>query len=245
VSPAPPTTQEGEVEFFDGTTSLGSAFLSSDGVAVFTASSLSLDEHSLTAQFLGTSSHAASTSSALVQHMVERFTDVTSFNAAIGEASGTQNFETSTEGDPVSTIINGVLNVTSTFQNLVVFLSGGDKLLFGSDATTRQAGNGRYDLTFVVPLTNNAIAFNVEGKDPNTDPAHAVVTAGAGNASFEVQNLATESDPVFLGFIASVPIASVGVIEGPEVSGTGNEETALDDFIVADVTLPLPIILLQ
>jgi hypothetical protein len=237
VSPAPPTTQEGTVEFFDGTTSLGIASLNSDGVAVLTASSLSLAQHSLTAHFLGTATHGASTSSALVQNMVERFSDLTSFNAAIGEASGTQDFESFAAGTPITEIITGVLNVSSTFDNLSVFLTGGDKVLFGSDGHTRLAGLGRYDLTFVTPLSKNAIAFNVEGKNPATGPATAIVTAGAGNASSSVQNTSgSELTPAFVGFVASVPIVSVRFNEGPEVTGTGNEETALDDFIVADTS---------
>jgi hypothetical protein len=240
VNPAPPTSQEPVVEFFDGSTSLGSASLNADGVATFTTSTLSLVQHSLTAHFPGTATNAASTSSAVVQNMIQRFNDGTSFSNALGEAATlTEDFNSFEVGTSISSIFEGVLNVTSTFANLEVFGTGNS--IFGFDETTRAAGNGRYDLTFVTPLTKNALAFDVVAKDPATDPAHAVVTAGTGSATFSVQNeSSSESTPVFVGFIATVPLASVGVIEGPEIGGTGNEEIALDNFVVAVVSLPLP-----
>jgi hypothetical protein len=127
-----------------------------------------------------------------------------------------------------------VLDVTSTFENLEVF----NGRLFGFDDITRQIGNGRYDLTFVAPLTKNAMAFEVASKNPATDPAEAVLTAGSGTATFPVQNESgNESTPIFLGFIASTPIASVALIEGPETNGEGNEEVALDNFVVGQLNL--------
>jgi hypothetical protein len=242
VSPAPAEGEEPLVEFFDGTTLIGTAPTNSDGVATLTTSTLSLVQHSLSAHFSGTPSFSPSSSSPVVQHMIQRFNDLASFNSALGAAAReTQDFEEFDTGTPISDVISGVLGVTSTFDNLTVSLLGGeDKILFGSGGTTRQDGEGRYDLTFAPPLSKNALAFNLEAKDPATDAATVIVAAGAGSASFSLQNTSTdEATPAFFGIISSVSVATVGIIEGPEVGGAGNEETALDDFIVAAVTLPL------
>ena len=244
VSPAPPTNQEPAVEFFDGTTSIGTGYVNSDGIAEFITSSLSLVQHSLTAQFLGTSTHGASTSSTLVQNMVQRYTDLSSFNAVIGGTELAEDFNSLDVGTPISSIIDGVLNVTSPFASLEVWT---DFSLFGIDESTRLNGEGRYDLMFVA-TSMNALAFDVVAKDPLTGPAKAVVTAGGGSAEFSVQNISeSESDPVFLGFIASTPFTSAALIEGPERGGsTTNEEVSLDNFLVDAVSLPLPpIVLLQ
>jgi hypothetical protein len=55
-SPATPT---GTVEFFDGTTSLGSVALDANGVAVLTLSSLAQGTHALSAEYAGGSGFAA------------------------------------------------------------------------------------------------------------------------------------------------------------------------------------------
>jgi hypothetical protein len=46
---------------------------------------------------------------------------------------------------------------------------------------------------------------------------------------------ATEQDPVFFGVVSSQPITSIRWNEGPEIGGTGNEETSLDDFAIANL----------
>jgi hypothetical protein len=170
---------------------------------------------------------------------IDRYDDLGSFTAALGgAATATQDFEGLDLGTPVSNIIPGILDVSSPFETLEVWAgSGADHILFGHDDETRVAGDGRYDLTFST-AGYNAIAFNIEVKDPATDPMHVIVNTTAGSISFTVQNYGSESDPVFLGFVSSSPVESVFVIEGPEESGTGNEETGLDDFVVAIVGSP-------
>src|SRR2546422_3254468 len=237
VSPVPPAGESPMVQFFDGTTSLGTASVGAGGAASLATSSLSLAAHSLTAHFLGTVTFASSTSSVVAQHLIRRFDDLSSFTAALGGAStATQDFESFAFGTAIGTIISGVLNVTSPFATLEVFDCPG-RCLFGFDDVTRVAGNGRYDLLFVA--TRNALGFDVVAKDPATGPAHVDVVTSVGTVTFDVQNVTCcESNPVFFGAIASTPPSRVSLREGPEISGTGNEEVALDNIIVAFVTLP-------
>ncbi len=87
----------------------------------------------------------------------------------------------------------------------------------------------------------NAIAFDITSLDPNTAGPTVEVTTAAGTATFQVVNTQTEQDPVFIGFIATSPILSIAIIEGPEVGGSGNEEIALDNFVGADTSGAPPI----
>lgn len=244
VTPAPPAAESPMVEFFDGTTSLGSSSVGAGGVATLTTSSLSLAEHSLSANFGGTTTFIGSASGTLAQHMIQRFNSLATFTAALGGVSAeTQTFEGMTVGTTVATIVSNVLNVSSPFDNLQVFScttpAGADACLFGFDNNgnpTRTAGNGQYTLQFVA--ARNALAFDVEAENPAAGPAHVLVQTAGGAITFAVSNTTgAEINPVFLGMIASQPLQSVNVHEGTEVTGTGSEEIALDDFVLALVTL--------
>ena len=57
----------GTVQFRDGGTALGSAALNSNGVGIFSATSLSVGGHSITAQYAGDNNFSGSTSVALIQ----------------------------------------------------------------------------------------------------------------------------------------------------------------------------------
>src|SRR5262249_3785681 len=64
VTPVSPSTATptGQVQFFNGTTSLGTATLDANGVATLTTSALPLGSSSIPAKFLGSASFATSTS---------------------------------------------------------------------------------------------------------------------------------------------------------------------------------------
>lgn len=60
-----PTSATGTVEFFDGSTEIGTGTVSSSGVATFSTSALAVGSHTLTATYEGDSSDASSTSGAV------------------------------------------------------------------------------------------------------------------------------------------------------------------------------------
>ncbi|MBC8011801.1 MAG: Ig-like domain repeat protein, partial [Burkholderiales bacterium] len=62
-------TPAGTVTFLNGTTTLGTGTLDGSGVATFTTTSLALGQHSITAAYTATASHAASTSPILLQEI--------------------------------------------------------------------------------------------------------------------------------------------------------------------------------
>lgn len=237
VTPSWPMTPTGVVQFFDGSTLLGSATLDAQGAASLAVNNLGLAPHTLSASFAG--SHGTphmlpSTSSPVAQHVIQRFDLASDFTVGLGDATPeTEDFDGIAVGTPISTIIANVLDVASTFGTLEVRTCG----IFGFDATTRLAGNGRYDLLFTSP--RNAVGFDVAAQDPATDPAQIEVHTDAGTVTFPVENTSgNESIPTFLGMISTIALDSVIVHEGPEVGGSGNEEICLDNFIVANVTFP-------
>ena len=227
---------EGEapiVSFYDGDEQLGSAPANSDGAATLVVSTWALRSHVITAVFQGTPSLLPSQSAPATVQVLRRHADLESFFGELGDTPiDSENFD-AFEGSPtIATIIPGVLAISSTFPDLQVV----EGRIFGSGGTVRVDGTGRYTLDLLA--SRSAIAFNVEAKNPATGPMTIEVHTAAGVRSFAVQNTQTESDPVFFSVVASQPIVRVVVIEGPEVGGTGNEETALDDFFVSSAFGP-------
>ena len=221
------------VSFYDGDEQLGSAPANSDGAATLVVSTWALRSHVITAVFQGTPSLLPSQSAPATVQVLRRHAELESFFGELGDNPvDSENFD-EFEGSPtIATIIPGVLAVSSTFPDLQV--TGGQ--LFGFGGTVRVDGTGRYTLDLLA--ARSAIAFNVEAKNPATGPMTIEVHTAAGVRVFSVQNFQTETDPVFFSVVASQPIVRVVVIEGPEVGGTGNEETALDDFFVSSAFGP-------
>src|SRR5262249_46290505 len=76
-SPAGAGTPTSTVTFFDGTTTLGTATLDSNGQATLTVSTLALGTHSITAQYAGDSNFVASTSGATSATVIQASTATT------------------------------------------------------------------------------------------------------------------------------------------------------------------------
>jgi hypothetical protein len=62
-----PTTPTGKIKFVNGTETLGTAVVNSNGVATFVTQHLPVGTDSITAEYLGDGDNASSTSAALSQ----------------------------------------------------------------------------------------------------------------------------------------------------------------------------------
>jgi thermitase len=163
--------------------------------------------------------------------------------AALGGATVlTQNFDGFAHGDSLVgfSAVPGV-TVNSNMTNIVAWdgTSDGDLELAAFDPVgnpTRVAGIGYYDI--LVTSTYDAIGFDITAFNPAT-PGPGVMQVHFLDGTSTSVNIfptnATEQDPVFFGVTSSQPIASIRWNEGPEFSGTGNEETSLDDFAIANL----------
>jgi len=164
------------------------------------------------------------------------FNDRTAFlNSLLGPPIDTENFE----GFAAGTDLNGVdfipgVNVTSNALMVEVF-SSGDHNLFAFDSTTRQPGPPELFYDINASNTYRAIGFDIDAFDP-ASPGPGVMEVFSGDGMSTSLNIfptnATENDPIFFGVISDTTIERIRWTEGPEVTGVGNEETTLDNFIV-------------
>ena len=158
--------------------------------------------------------------------------------ALAGAAVQTQDFS----GIPAGTSLTGVavvpgLVAQSSFPRLEVFLSGGDRAMFGIG---RELSGGSY-YEFVNVGGYTALGFDIQSWDPRTSGASLLLTFASGATITRplTATNATEGDPVFVGMITSVPFATLRLFEPAEVGGGINEEVAIDDLVAA-TTVPEP-----
>ncbi len=115
-----PSAAPGSVTFYDGTTSLGAVTLSS-GTAALSTSSLAVGSHSITATFAGSSTYAASTSSA-VTITVTSVTSSTGCSANTGTALivclANAYYATLTSTQQASTLLSYTLANAEVWSNL-------------------------------------------------------------------------------------------------------------------------------
>lgn len=162
------------------------------------------------------------------------------FLSALGGAATTlQDFSSFENGDSLDNVefIPGVVS-TSSAGALQVFGSNQSMFVVG--------GRDGEELSYIMKFGDQnwtAFGFDIRAFNPATRGPVRVV-AGFADASISAFDLfptnPTESDPFFFGLISSSPLVRLVVFEGPELDGTCCEEISLDDFIAADVAVPIP-----
>ncbi len=182
----------------------------------------------------------AAPASAATLFIGDKATNLALFNAALsGAATQTQDFEGFADGANLFGV-NFLPGTTATTNaaRLEVFQGSGDKEMFALDGTTRANGNLFYE---ILVGSFNAFAFDIEAFDPAT-PGPGVLEIFFSDLSSQLVNIfptnATESTPIFVGIVSPLDIVRILWREGPEINGTGNEETAFDNFIAAEVDTP-------
>lgn len=188
------------------------------------------------------------TASFSVQSATVLYTSSADFNFALGGATTTlQDFESFAHADDLVGIdlLPGV-SIDGSFLNIEAWnpLAEPNTTLFGYDGTTRSTGNGYYEISFSTGY--NAFAFEITGYDPAAaiNDQHGVldIFTTTGNVSFDIsQSGASESDPIFIGLVTDGSFLSIVWNEGPEAGGRGNEETGLDNLIVASIPPAIPV----
>jgi hypothetical protein len=185
-------TPSGSVTFYDGANTLGTGTLNGSGVATYTASSLSVGVHTITAAYPANSTYSGSTSTAI---------NVTvTANALTGTSSVLTASATTVNSGSSVTLTETVAPTsgTGTPTGTVNFLSGGVTLPSGSGITLTN-GVATYTTTSL-PLggntiialysgstaysgsTSNSVTVTVQAVPPSfaigASPASASVTAG-------------------------------------------------------------------
>jgi hypothetical protein len=196
----------GSVNFFDGSTSLGSGALNSSGIAMLTTSSLSTGNHSITASYAATGIFLASTSTILTQTVNAAPLSITinSFSRQYGQAnpqfagtiSGLQN------GDNITANYNTIATPASPVgsYSIIATLSDPNGKLANYGVKT---SNGTLTIT-TAPLT---IAAN------NRIKTYGQAVAFAGTEF-------TSSGLLNADNVASVTLASAGAAASASVAGS-------------------------
>ena len=109
-----PGTPTGTVQFYDGTTLLGTANLNASGTATFPTSSLAVGSHAITAQYLGDTADLGSTSAKLAQVVQSNTTTALASSANPSTAGQNVSF--------TATVTRS--NVTGTPTGTVQFYDG-------------------------------------------------------------------------------------------------------------------------
>nr|MDJ0517344.1 CARDB domain-containing protein [Trichodesmium sp. MO_231.B1] len=150
-----------------------------------------------------------------------------------GVPTNTQDFEGFSPGFNLDGVdfLPGIF-VTSNLPRVEAFKGSGDTELFILDRQSVEE-DSFYNINFDQPY--NAVGFDIDSFNPST-PGPAILeiffTDGDSESIEIFPTNATESDPIFFGVIADTEIDNIILTEGPEINGVGNEEIALDNFIV-------------
>jgi sugar lactone lactonase YvrE len=216
----------GTVNFMDGSVSLGSVTVAANGTASLTTSTLAFGPHSITAVYSGDANHATSTSSVLVEHIVEPTTVML-----------TSSLNPSVSGNNVvftATIIGvGTLVPTGT----VVFSDGATVL---GSVTVDATGKAAYP-TSTLSVGSHIITAAYSG-DTNYAAASVAITQTVQSANTQIvltssANPATYATP--LTFTATVT-STGGIATGPVTftdGGTSIGTGTLNGSGVATLTL--------
>lgn len=212
-SPSPNIT--GNVNFYDGTTLLGSAAVNAAGAATLTTSSLTFGVHSLTAVYVGDTNHAGSTSAALSERIVEsvQIGLTSSANPAVSGASLTFSVKVagSAQTAPTGTVqfLDGTtLLGTATLDATGAATLSSSTLAVGTHAiTVAYLGDDNYSASTSSVLTQSVINANTQ----------VTLTASANPATFG-QPLQFKAVVVSNGGVAT---GSVTFTDGTKAIGTG------------------------
>jgi hypothetical protein len=187
----PPT---GTVTFMDGATNLGSATLNVLGQAVFSASSLAMGNHSITAVYGGNARFFSSTSVPLSQTVNDAST-ITSANNTAFTIGAAGSFTVTATGYPTPTLSeSGALTSGVAFNAATGVLSG----------IPAAGTEGVYPLTFTAHNTSGPDALQNFTLTVNQIPA----ITSAGSATFTI------------GAAGSFPVTATGY-PAPTISASG------------------------
>jgi hypothetical protein len=182
-------TPTGTVTFYDGANSLGTGTLNASGVATYTAPSLSVGVHTITASYPASSTYAGSTSTAI---------NVTvTANALIGTTSTLAASSTTVNSGASVTLTDTVVPASgATPTGTVNFLSGGVTLVsdvaLSNGVATYMTSSLPVGANTIIAIyagsstnsgsTSNAVTVNVQTVPPTftigASPSSATVTAG-------------------------------------------------------------------
>jgi len=141
------STPTGTVNFFDGTTPIGSGTLNAGGVVTLTTSTLALGTHPITAVYSGDSNFLTVTNSPAVSELVQ------DFNLAISTSSGSVTTETVDPGSPATyLLVVSPVAPAATFPAIINLTATGlpPGATYTLTPSSLAAGSGTTNVTLVI-----------------------------------------------------------------------------------------------
>src|SRR5258706_1104707 len=178
------STPTGTVNFFEGSTALGSRTLDGSGHATFSTNTLSVGSHSITAHYEGDSTSATSTALALTQ-VVNKADQTINFGPLAGKTFGDPDFvvsATSSSGLPVSfSIVSG----PATISGNTVHITGAGTVMVRASQTGDTNYNAAPDATqsFEVARAGQMITFAALGDKTYGNAPFSVSATGGGSGN--------------------------------------------------------------
>ncbi len=210
-------TPTGTVEFFNGTTSLGTATLG-NGVATLSTTNLPLGNNSITAQYQGTDNFATSTSPTVIATITQASTTTTLTTSPNPSSVGQPTILTATitaispgSGTPTGTVefFNGSTSLgTATISGGVATLTTTALPLGTSSLTARYQGDANY--------TTSTSAIKIQTVSPATT---TTLTAAPTSVSFGATVTLTATVAAVSG--TGTPTGNVSFMSGTTPLGTG------------------------
>lgn len=228
-------TATGTVSFLDGTTTLGTSTLNSNGAASITLSTLSLGTHSITAVYSGAPNITGSTSSTLSQVI----------NKASTTTAVTSSLNPSFFGQPVT--FNATVSATSPGVGIptgtVVFRNAATVL-----GTVTLNSLGQASLTLSNLAVGTALITATYSSDTNFNASTSPAISQIVNKSATITTVTSTPNPVALGsnvvFTATVapintgsgvPTGTVQAFYGSTLVGTGTLSSGTATFTVSSL----------
>ena len=210
--PAPPT---GTVDFFNGTTLLGTGTVSND-VATLNTTALTVGNNSVTAQYLGDSNYAGSTSA------------VNTFAVVLATTTTTVSASNASPAPFESVTFTAIVAVNSpgagTATGTVEFFANGTSL------GTATLNNGQATLSVVPPVAINSITAQYSGSSDlqTSTSAPIAVAVGTPNAQWlnQVYLLELGRAPTQVELTRGLNQLAKGVSRGKVVNGIANSPEA-------------------
>ena len=161
-------TPPGEISFFDGTTLLGSATVSS-GVATFTTATLTAGSHSITATYTASVDFAVSSSSVLALSVVDLTVGTTGGSGSTGQS------QTTTPGGSASYTVALAPSAGTTFPSAITLsvtgLPVGATATLGTPGWTEQSLTS-WSLPANQPVSNISLKFQMPEQMAAVEPSH-------------------------------------------------------------------------
>ena len=193
------------VDFYDGDTSLGYAYIDSTGHATLTTSDLSLGAHTITAKFTGDSYHAPSSSGSITETIVhDSSTSLSLSTSSAAEGSMlTLTATVSGEGEGTPTGIVAFLDGTTVLGYSP--LTEGDGTSTAAFTTAYLAAGDHTDITAVYQGDSNFISST---SDPVDYDALPIVTPTLTSSTSEIVSGTSQT----VTLTASVPSTASGTV---------------------------------